>query len=317
METLRVEHEHSSRVARSVNQTSVSDAILPSFDLSNDTETSVAIVYVYHNFGELLPVGNAQVDESRQWVKSITALKRVRKVNSPVVSVTLYTDSGAIQKTESLKFTTKMYHKEVGYDAECVHMAYGNPKSIWDSQPCSKVSSKSSTSFTTCKCNAIGNYAILMTIGEKPVPFPIAARRTITIIVNVLSVLLLLLSFMFVIFSRITTDRYNLLKVSTLSYILMPILTIASLCIDEKSRACQTVALAVQVAQVVNVAWTLNLSIEAFLRLSFYIHTSNNARLFYVCTGWILPGILVCWFAMNPSGAIDDAKSCWSQIEIR
>ncbi|XP_070571287.1 uncharacterized protein [Ptychodera flava] len=128
METLRVGHEHNSRVARSVNQTSVSDAILPSFELSNDTETSVAIVYVYHNFGELLPVGDARVDESRQWVKSITALKRVRKVNSPVVSVMLYTDSGSIKDTESLKVTTKMYHKEVGYDAECAHMAYGNPK---------------------------------------------------------------------------------------------------------------------------------------------------------------------------------------------
>ncbi|XP_070570888.1 uncharacterized protein [Ptychodera flava] len=120
---------------------------------------------------------------------------------------------------------------------------------------------------------------------------------------------------MFVTLSRITTDRYNLLKVSTLSYILMPILTIASLCIDAKSRACQMVALAVQVAQVVNAAWTLNLSIEAFLRLCLYIHTSNNARLFYVCTGCILPGILMCWFGMNPIGAIDDAKSCWSQIE--
>ncbi|XP_070570872.1 adhesion G protein-coupled receptor L4-like [Ptychodera flava] len=315
METLQVKYRQSSRVARSVDSTSVSDAVLPSLKLTNDAGIDVVIVYVYHNFGDLLPVGDAQQDESRQWVKSITALKRVRKVNSPVVSVMLYTDAGSTKKMASLTLTSKIIHKEVGYDAECVSMTYGNRRGIWETEPCKLISSQSDKSFTSCECKEVGNYAVLMTIGEKPVPFYIAARRVISIICNGLSVLLLLISFILATLSRISTDRYNLLKVSIISFLPLPVVTIVSLVVDDNSPACPTIAITLQVAQVVNIAWIMNLSIEIFLRLSKYIHTSSSAKFAFACCGWILPAIIAAWLTMDIIEPNSDDVSCWNRLD--
>ncbi|XP_070571280.1 adhesion G protein-coupled receptor L3-like [Ptychodera flava] len=162
----------------------------------------VVIVYVYHNLGELLPIDDAKQDEAREWVKTITAVKRVRKVNSPVVSVVLYSDLGSVQELNSLTLTTKLRHKEAAYDAKCAIMTYGNWRGIWETEPCSLIPSQSGKSYTSCECKEVGNYAVLMTIGEKPVPFYIAARRMITIICSGLSIILLLIAFTFATLSR-------------------------------------------------------------------------------------------------------------------
>ncbi|XP_070571276.1 uncharacterized protein [Ptychodera flava] len=80
-------------------------------------------------------------------------------------------------------------------------------------------------------------------------------------------------------------------------------------------QSCPTIAVILQVAHVVNIAWIMNLSIEVFLRLSKYIHTSSSAKFAYACFGWILPAMIPGCLAFSIGESYDDEISCWKRVE--
>ncbi|XP_070555567.1 uncharacterized protein [Ptychodera flava] len=313
MDSLAIDHMISSRERRNAEQTNASEAVLLSTEITGEANETVLIAFVYHNTGNLLPVEDTQRYEAREWVKSITAVKRIQKVNSPVLSVKLYSDSDSSVRVDSL--TLKLNHKEEGYNAACVKMVYDRLRSIWDKESCSIISLESTDSFTICKCDGTGTNAVIMVIGKPPIPFYTSARKAITVICNGMSVFLLVTSVVMASLSRMKTTKYNLLRASMVSFILMPVLTIVAECQDSVEGGCPIIGVALLWANLVNIAWIMNLSIELLLRLSFYVHTSRVARVAYVLTGFVFPAVVLLWLTLSSEGVNDDTTSCWRHLE--
>ncbi|XP_070569672.1 uncharacterized protein [Ptychodera flava] len=89
--------------------------------LRGRSDVSLIIAYVYHNPGDILPVKKKR-SPSDEIVKSITATKKLQKVNSPVVAVKMYSGNSVYQYPESV--ILKFPHKEPGYGPKCVAMQF-------------------------------------------------------------------------------------------------------------------------------------------------------------------------------------------------
>ncbi|XP_077997898.1 uncharacterized protein LOC144451013 [Glandiceps talaboti] len=223
METVITDNQGLSKMKkRSTETVNERTDVVPSIVLKDSTNATVGITFQYNVKGAVLPVGDGS-DKSklRQWVRSVTAVARVQIVNTPVLSVMMYSKTGK-QLALNNSFSVTMNHWEEGYDPECVEMVYGKSKSIWDKSKCTV--QESDEYATTCECNHSGNVAVLMIQGTKPTPFLIEARNTFVLIFNGLAIFILVVAAGFVFYSRIKSDRYYLLGMSVLSFTIMPLL---------------------------------------------------------------------------------------------
>ncbi|XP_070581598.1 uncharacterized protein [Ptychodera flava] len=133
-----------------------------------NVDRCTVIVFAYKNPANILPPGVKQ-GTSRQWVRTITATKKVERVNSPVISVNIYnSDERKHGKKLQEPLTFMLYHKEAGYNAKCISMIYGNPEAIWNYINCVKVGNNAASDFTECRCDRVGSVAVITTMGEMP-----------------------------------------------------------------------------------------------------------------------------------------------------
>ncbi|XP_070570706.1 cadherin EGF LAG seven-pass G-type receptor 2-like isoform X2 [Ptychodera flava] len=313
MESVVVRHKERTRVTRSVPDGSLSEALLPPSAVTGLTNTTVAIVFVYRNFDDILPIGDGQLITERQWVSSITAVKRIKKVNSAVVSVMIYSDTGDTDEFGSLAL--KFKHKEEGYDPACGQMRFDNYGSIWSTDKCKLIQSGGTDGNTTCECYEPGDYALIMTLGKPQTPFLEEYKEGIALIANAVAILLLFVSFTFVVLSRITTDRNIILGISILSFLPMLVMNMISLSTNSNSAICRQISIGLQVAHLVVLTWITNLSVEVCLRLAFYKYTSTLAKFAYLVTGFGIPAIVFCLLD-SPWGNTTGLTSCWSHIDV-
>ncbi|XP_077997911.1 uncharacterized protein LOC144451026 [Glandiceps talaboti] len=234
METVITDNQGLSKKKRSTENVNKRTDVVPSVVLKDSTNATVGITFQYNVKGAVLPVGDGS-DKSklRQWVRSVTAVARVQIVNTPVLSVMMYSKTGK-QLALNNSFSVTMNHWKEGYDPECVEMVYGKSKSIWDKSKCTV--QESDEYATTCECNHTGNVAVLMIQGTKPTPFLIDARNAVVLIFNGMAIFILLVTAGFVFYSRIKSDRYYLLGTSVLSFTIMPLLILVCYITDVRTN---------------------------------------------------------------------------------
>ncbi|XP_070569765.1 cadherin EGF LAG seven-pass G-type receptor 1-like [Ptychodera flava] len=257
--------------------------------LSGRSDVSMIIAYVYHNPGDILPVKKKR-SPSAEMVKSITATKKIQKVNSPVVAVKMYSENSVYRNPEPV--ILKFPHKELGYDPKCVAMRFKNPQGVWKTNECLLLKSQSGKDHTSCKCPQPTVAAVVMTIGTRKEPFLVAARDVIITITNCLSFLLILITFVIITISRLDTEQYYVIRHYTMAFLPMPFfIFLGGLTAANGVRSVSTAV--IQYSFLSTTAWTLNLSIEAYKRLARSIHTSKKGRFVYTLNGWILPFVVV------------------------
>ncbi|XP_070537090.1 adhesion G protein-coupled receptor L2-like [Ptychodera flava] len=293
-----------------------SKVVIPRENVIENSDGLTVIVFTYKNPANILPPG-VQKGTDRQWVRTITATKKVERVNSPVISVSIYKseDGKYVRKLqEPLTFT--LYHKEAGYNAKCISMIYGNPTAIWNYENCQKVNHNATSYFTECQCDHVGSVAIITTMGKMPTPFVVYALRRIILVANGLAAFLTSFTFVMLCLRRITTDHYFVCTSLTLSLTLYFFVVVTALNMDRGTMSCRVTAMLHHYTLISSCAWVFNFCLQHFLKLRFGLHKRIHARVFYVGFGWIIPLMLVLSFALKWPRSYDLTQSCRVPYEI-
>ncbi|XP_070569939.1 adhesion G protein-coupled receptor B3-like [Ptychodera flava] len=250
--------------------------IIPSYlRATNSTEPLVMVTVVYNDPADIIPSKFVQSESnSRSWVKTITAIKKVTKVNTAVISVNIYINNNSqlthVEEPVLIEFTPI----QLGYDAQCSYMKYGDATGVWSTEGCLTDHVQGSDKIT-CKCNHLTTFAVIMTLGKKPIPFPEEARDIVMHIACYLSVTLMLLSFCMVCTAGLQIDGYFVLVNIISSLTLHPISIIWNLVSDGDESPCKTVKFLWYFALLSNFAWVMNYSIHQFLKLRKFIIRKN------------------------------------------
>ncbi|XP_070569365.1 adhesion G protein-coupled receptor B1-like [Ptychodera flava] len=290
----------------------VSQKTLDKIKSSRSTGMPLAVIsYVYQNPGDILPSDAVTTrPKLRQWVKSITAVTRIKKVNTPVISVSVYPK---LQGDIDIDVQMRMYTKEDGYSPKCSSMEVEAKYGIWTTNSCSLTvrDAHEIWEYIECACSRFGNFAVIMTIGKEPKPFVEAAAKVVLTISCALSSLLIVISITAVCMARLTSDFYLVLGQVILSLGIFPILVAidANFAAGENKESCQLIAAFSHYALLSNSVWMMNLSIPFFKRLKHFVYKSTSARLIYAFCGWVIPCVVfINWKEQFPMD--DKQQSC-------
>ncbi|XP_070546318.1 uncharacterized protein [Ptychodera flava] len=253
-------------------------SITNTFILQFQADKSTVIVFAYKNPANILPPGVKQ-GTNRQWVRTITATKKVERVNSPVISVSIYkSEETKHGKKLQEPLTFMLYHKEDGYNAKCISMIYGNPAAVWNYGNCVKVDHNATSDFTECQCDSEGSVAIITTMGKIPTPFPEYALSSIIVIANSLAAFLTAFTYVMLCLRRITTDHYFVCASLTLSLSIYFVTVVVAMNMDRDTENCAASAIAYHYALASSIAWVFNFCLQHFLKLRFCQHKNIYAR---------------------------------------
>ncbi|XP_070571271.1 cadherin EGF LAG seven-pass G-type receptor 1-like [Ptychodera flava] len=287
----------------------VSQETLEKINSSRSTGMPLAVIsYVYRNPGDILPSDAVTTrPKERQWVKSITAVTRIKKVNTPVISVSVYPK---LQGDVDIDVHMRMYTKEDGYSPKCSSMEVDAKYGIWTTNSCSLTvrGTHDIWQYVECTCSRFGNFAVIMTIGKEPKPFVEAAAKVVLTISCALSLLFIVISITAVCMARLTSDFYLVLGQLILSFGIFPILVAidVNFAAGENKESCQLMAAFSHYALLSNCVWMMNLSIQFFKRLKHYVYKSTSTRLVYAFCGWVIPCVVfINWKEQFP---VDDKQ---------
>ncbi|XP_070570784.1 cadherin EGF LAG seven-pass G-type receptor 1-like [Ptychodera flava] len=287
-------------------------ATLEKINVSTSTELPfVVITYIYRNPGDILPADAVTTrPQTRQWVNSITAVQRIKRVNSPVMSLSVYPK---IRQNIDVDVQMRFYLKQEGYSPTCSSMSLGAIYGMWSNGGCSvsEIGAHEVWEYVECKCNHVANFAVITIIGKKPKPFLETAANTVLTIACILSLLFIITSVFAVFMARLTSDFYVVLCQAMVSLGFYPVLIAidANLINRENENTCRLVAVFSHFALLSNASWMMNMSIQLFIRLKHYVYRSTMARISYIVCGWVLPGVALA-FAESKFPTHREINSC-------
>ncbi|XP_077865292.1 cadherin EGF LAG seven-pass G-type receptor 2-like [Saccoglossus kowalevskii] len=265
----------------------------------NKTNVTTVVALLYHNPGvDYIPV-EGEGSGLRSWVKTITAIIKVYKVNSPVLTLSLFdADSGEVLTEVPGVLTFNFSHEQLGYSPKCSYMRYGDDERVWDTDGCSLVETKNvadedGDAYTICKCDHLSNFAVVMAMGTEPVPFFREAKDVLLTIANVICVLLFLITLTLLMLSSLSQDRYFTLRMTTISFIIFTVTSIVIMQIGDNRDNCRITSYVYNMALVSNSMWLLNLALQQVLRLKYFVVHNLRVRLAYCIIGWVAPIVVI------------------------
>ncbi|XP_070570780.1 adhesion G protein-coupled receptor B1-like isoform X2 [Ptychodera flava] len=269
-------------------------ATLEKINVSTSTAMPfVVICYIYRNPGDILPADAVTTrPQRRQSVDSITAVQKIRRVNTPVFYFSVYPKT---RQNIDVEFQMRFYLKQEGYSPTCSFMSLGTSYGMWSNHGCS-VSERGvdeDREYVGCKCNHMATFAVITIMGKEPKPFLEAAANVILTICCALSLLFILTGVFAIFMARLTSDFYVVLCQAILSLGFYPVLIAieANLIERENENTCRLVAAFSHFVLLSNASWMMKMSIQLFIRLKHYVYRSTVARISYIICGWILPSV--------------------------
>ncbi|XP_070570674.1 adhesion G protein-coupled receptor L4-like isoform X2 [Ptychodera flava] len=265
--------------------------ILPSYLLHrNASDELIVVTFKYRNPADLIvppeSVGTGRKVETRTWVDTITATKIVKRVNTEVISVSMFDNDGAIKALEE-PITIEFEPKELGYGAKCSYMQYGDSSGVWKTDGCTHV--QTSGPEVICKCDHLTNFAVVMAIGKEPVPFVLEARYGILLATDYIAIVLMVITLITIGLSRLLRDRYFVLGNMAASFILLPLSVVLNLSNTTEGSSCTIIEFIWHVALLGNFIWMAFYSVQQFVKLKFYVLSNRKYKLIYGVIGWVVP----------------------------
>ncbi|XP_077997402.1 latrophilin-like protein 1 [Glandiceps talaboti] len=294
---------------------------LPSYLQDNNTTDSlVMITILYHNPADIIPPDfGSSKSKLRRPVKTITAAEKEERVNSEVLSVSLFLDGEEIvdlvepHTSVSSPITMTFHAQQKGYDEKCSYMKYGDSTGVWSTDGCT---TEVSSNIITCKCTHLTNFAVVMTLGTEPLPFFEQAEAAFIMIFNFLAAFLLMGSFILVCLSRLSTDRYFVIGNMIISLLLLPASVLMNLTEFWNIANCDVIQFVWYLAILSNFAWMLNHANVQLFKLKFYVLSNNMYKGIYFLFGWLFPLIVAVFFTFVMDGDVESDQRYDNDLNI-
>ncbi|XP_070570351.1 adhesion G protein-coupled receptor E5-like [Ptychodera flava] len=294
-------------------------------EASLEDKPLAVVSYIYNNPGDIIPAdAQSTRSQGQEWVTSITAVNRIKKVNTPVISVSVFPKP---EDSMNLDIQTRFFEKEEGYSPVCSVMKSEAKHGMWSTSGCKVTNSGKLDTFdyVECACGHLGSFAVIATMGKSPKPFLEAAAVPILKLCCSLSLFFIVISLFAVFMARLTSDFYVVLAQTILSFSFFPILVAMDALLDNQDyeNSNRLVMAFSHTVMLSNSFWMMNLSVQFFIRLKYYLYRSTPARVLYVFCGWVIPCVvLACLIWMLPANKEPnsrpdvDASAILSSIDV-
>ncbi|XP_071119599.1 adhesion G protein-coupled receptor L3-like isoform X3 [Haliotis cracherodii] len=238
--------------------------------------------------------------------------KKEKVVNSNIISASI-NNREEVKLFEPVEYTMQHLNPEVKSNPLCSYwkMDDSQKRGQWSQDGCSMI--QTNNTHTTCKCNHLTNFAVLMDItGTKLSPGHILSLRIITLVGCIISIICLLLTWItFVAFKNLQCDRTTIHKHLVYSLMLAEIIFVVGIGQTDLKILCSIIAGLLHFLFLVAFAWMCLEGVQLYVMLIEVFETERSRLKWYYLFGYGVPLMIVAISAAVYHQGYGTETHCW------
>ncbi|CAL1579525.1 unnamed protein product [Knipowitschia caucasica] len=282
---------------------------------ANSKNGVAKLVFVlYKHLGQFLSTENATLrgpgDPSRRNL-SLT-------VNSHILSASITKESSRVFTADPVIFTLEHLDKDHYYNPNCSFWNYSERSMMgyWSTQGCKLLDTNKS--HTTCSCNHLTNFAILMAhrgnVADGSVHellLTVITRMGIAVSLVCLAISL----FTFCFFRGLQSDRNTIHKNLCLNLFIGELVFLVGINMTEPKLVCSIIAGLLHFCFLAAFAWMCLEGVQLYLMLVEVFESEFSRRKYYYVSGYLFPAAVVGISAAIDYRSYGTQRACWLRVD--
>ncbi|XP_051944331.1 adhesion G protein-coupled receptor L2-like isoform X4 [Hippocampus zosterae] len=272
------------------------------------------VFVLYKHLGQFLSTENATLrglgDAGRRNL-SLT-------VNSHILSASITKESSRVFVADPVVFTLEHLDKDNYYNPNCSFWNYSERSMMgyWSTQGCKLLDTN--RSHTTCSCNHLTNFAILMAhrgnVGKGSVHelfLTIITRMGIAVSLVCLAISL----YTFCFFKGLQSDRNTIHKNLCLNLFISELVFLVGINMTEPKLVCSIIAGVLHFCFLAAFAWMCLEGVQLYLMLVEVFESEFSRRKYYYVAGYLFPAVVVGISAAVDYRSYGTPRACWLRAD--
>uniref|UniRef100_A0A3B4AL28 Uncharacterized protein n=1 Tax=Periophthalmus magnuspinnatus TaxID=409849 RepID=A0A3B4AL28_9GOBI len=219
---------------------------------------------------------------------------------------------GASQRSFKFKFFCVFLQKEHYYNPNCSFWNYSERSMMgyWSTQGCKLLDTNKS--HTTCSCNHLTNFAILMADGSvHELLLTVITRMGIAVSLVCLAISL----FTFCFFRGLQSDRNTIHKNLCLNLFIGELVFLVGINMTEPKLVCSIIAGLLHFCFLAAFAWMCLEGVQLYLMLVEVFESEFSRRKYYYISGYLFPAAVVGISAAIDYRSYGTQRACWLRVD--
>ncbi|XP_077470912.1 adhesion G protein-coupled receptor L2b.1 isoform X8 [Stigmatopora argus] len=272
------------------------------------------VFVLYKHLGQFLSTENATLRGHGDVGRHNLSLT----VNSHILSASITKESSRVFVADPVIFTLEHLDKEHYYNPNCSFWNYSERSMMgyWSTQGCKLLDTN--RSHTTCSCNHLTNFAILMAyrgnVGKGSVHellLTIITRMGIAVSLVCLAISL----YTFCFFKGLQSDRNTIHKNLCLNLFVGELVFLVGINMTEPKLVCSIIAGILHFCFLAAFAWMCLEGVQLYLMLVEVFESEHSRRKYYYMVGYLFPAAVVGISAAVDYRSYGTPRACWLRVD--
>ncbi|XP_078426637.1 adhesion G protein-coupled receptor L3-like isoform X3 [Cetorhinus maximus] len=276
-------------------------------------EIRVAFV-LYNNLGSYLSTENASFKLGSEAMST----NHTVIVNSQVVSAAINKESNRIYLAAPVIFTLNHIDLQNNFNPNCSFWSYSKRTmtGYWSTQGCRMLGSN--RTHTTCSCNHLTNFAVLM--AHKDVKFSDPVHELLLEVITWVGILislvcLLICIFTFCFFHGLQSDRNTIHKNLCISLFVAELLFLIGINRTDQPIACAVFAALLHFFFLAAFTWMFLEGVQLYIMLVEVFESEHSRRKYFYLVGYGVPALIVAVSAAVDYRSYGTTTACWLRLD--
>ncbi|XP_069482209.1 adhesion G protein-coupled receptor L3 isoform X9 [Ambystoma mexicanum] len=278
-------------------------------------EIRVAFV-LYNNLGPYLSTENASMKLGNEAMNTNHSVI----VNSPIITAAVYKEfSNKVYLADPVVYTVKhIKQSEDNFNPNCSYWSYSKRTMMgyWSTQGCRLLATN--RTHTTCSCNHLTNFAVLMAHVE--VKHTDAIHDLLLDVITWVGILLslvclLICIFTFCFFRGLQSDRNTIHKNLCISLFVAELLFLIGINRTDQPIACAVFAALLHFFFLAAFTWMFLEGVQLYIMLVEVFESEHSRRKYFYLVGYGMPALIVSVSAAVDYRSYGTDKVCWLRLD--
>ncbi|XP_051875246.1 adhesion G protein-coupled receptor L3 isoform X1 [Pristis pectinata] len=281
----------------------------------NGRNGEIRLAFVlYNNLGSYLSTENASFKLGSEAMST----NHTVIVNSQVVSAAINKESNRIYLAAPVVFTLKHIDLQNNFNPNCSFWSYSKRTmtGYWSTQGCRMLGSN--RTHTTCSCNHLTNFAVLM--AHKDVKFSDPVHELLLEVITWVGILislvcLLICIFTFCFFHGLQSDRNTIHKNLCISLFVAELLFLIGINRTDQPIACAVFAALLHFFFLAAFTWMFLEGVQLYIMLVEVFESEHSRRKYFYLVGYGVPALIVAVSAAVDYRSYGTTTACWLRLD--
>uniref|UniRef100_A0A671Z2H3 Adhesion G protein-coupled receptor L2 n=1 Tax=Sparus aurata TaxID=8175 RepID=A0A671Z2H3_SPAAU len=275
------------------------------------------VFVLYKNLSQFLSAENATIKMANEaYGRNVSVV-----VNSDIIAASINKESSRVFINDPVIFTLKHINMDNYFNSNCSFWNYSERSMMgyWSTQGCKLLDSNKT--HTTCSCNHLTNFAILMAHREISVRHGtnIVHDLLLTVITRVgivVSLVCLTISiFTFCFFRGLQSDRNTIHKNLCINLFIAELIFLIGIDMTKPTIGCAIIAGILHFFFLASFSWMCLEGVQLYLMLVEVFESEYSRKKYYYVSGYLFPAIVVGVSAAIDYKSYGTEKACWLSVD--